>query len=182
MTVPPLESSSPAAPSAVAPDTALRGPTDRTFWSLVLGGVLLDYLSKRWVEGALVPHLPRPVLGEWLRFTLIYNPGAAMNLSVGDASRVVFSGIAAVMFIVIFRMLLQTRRTDRAQAIALGMIAAGAIGNLIDRLRSSRGVVDFIDVGIGSSRFYTFNIADSCVSVGAVLLAILLWRAPEPSE
>jgi signal peptidase II len=185
MTNPPenLPLPAPTASSNVAPATIeTRGPGDALFWSLVVGGVIADFVSKRMVESALVPHLPRPVIGEWLRFTLIYNPGAAMNLSFGDASRLVFSVIAAVMFVVIFRMLLQTRREDRWQAIALGLIASGAIGNLVDRLRSARGVVDFIDVGIGASRFYTFNVADSMVSVGAVLLAILLWRHPEPAE
>lgn len=62
------------------------------------------------------------------------------------------------------------------------MVAAGAVGNLLDRIRSVRGVVDFLDVGIGDSRFYTFNVADSFVTVGAILLAILLWRYPDPAE
>ncbi len=55
---------------------------------------------------------------------------------------------------------------------------------MLDRLRSSRGVVDFIDIGIGSHRFYIFNVADMGVSVGAVMLAYLLWRADhaEPEQ
>jgi signal peptidase II len=161
---------------------ALRGPRDVLFWSLVLGGGALDFISKRMIESSLVPHLPRRVIGDWLRFTLIYNPGAAMNLSFGASSRIVFSVIAFVMFVVLFRMLLETRQDDRAQAIALGLVAAGAIGNLLDRIRSVRGVVDFLDVGIGDSRFYTFNVADSFVTVGAILLAILLWRYPDPAK
>jgi signal peptidase II len=179
--IPPLTDAA-SLPPVVPRSHATRSAGDLLFWSIVLGGVLADFISKRMVESALVPHLPRPIIGEWVRFTLIYNPGAAMNLSFGDASRVVFSVIAAVMFVVIFRMLLQTRREDRWQAVALALIASGAIGNLVDRMRSARGVVDFIDVGIGASRFYTFNVADSMVSVGAVLLAILLWRHPEPTE
>ena len=105
-----------------------------------------------------------------------------MNLSFGASSRIVFSVIAAVMFVVLFRMLLETRQDDRAQVVALGLIASGAVGNLIDRVRSVRGVVDFLDVGLADSRFYTFNVADSFVTVGAVLLAILLWRQPDPAE
>ncbi len=167
---------------APPPPAALRGARDRLFWSLVLGGVLIDYVSKRVIEAALVPHVPRRVIGEFLRFTLIYNPGAAMNLSFGASSRIVFSVIAAVMFVVLFRMLLETRQDDRAQVVALGLIASGAVGNLIDRIRSVRGVVDFLDVGLADSRFYTFNVADSFVTVGAVLLAILLWRQPDPAE
>lgn len=170
----------PPPPPVQSQAPVVRGPRDMLFWSLIVGGVALDFASKRIVESALVPHLPRNVIGEWVRFTLIYNPGAAMNLSFGASSRVVFSVIACVMFVVLFRMLLETRQDDRAQAIALGMIASGAIGNLIDRVRSVRGVVDFIDVGLGDSRFYTFNVADSFVTVGAILLAVLLWRHPEP--
>ncbi len=175
----------PAAAPADAPTVpvpARRGSRDRLFWSLVVGGVALDFVTKRMIESALVPHLPRSVIGDWLRFTLIYNPGAAMNLSFGASSRVVFSVIACVMFVVLYRMLLETKQEDRTQTFALGMIASGAIGNLLDRVRSVRGVVDFIDVGIGDSRFYTFNVADSFVTVGAVLLALLLWRHPDPAE
>ena len=62
-----------------------------------------------------------------------------------------------------------------------GLIAGGAIGNLIDRLTSVRGVVDFIDAGIGNARFWTFNVADSAVTCGAVLLAITLSRVPKTS-
>ncbi len=51
----------------------------------------------------------------------------------------------------------------------------GAAGNLIDRLRSGRGVVDFIDLGVGSVRFWTFNVADSGVTIGACLLVVALW-------
>jgi len=94
---------------------------------------------------------------------------------------VVFTILAAVMLVVIFRMYLHTRPHDVPQAVALGLIAAGALGNLIDRLRSTRGVVDFIDVGVGDARFWTFNVADAGVTVGAVLLAFVLWRqAPTP--
>jgi signal peptidase II len=58
----------------------------------------------------------------------------------------------------------------------LGFIAGGAAGNLIDRVLSSAGVVDFIDVGIPSWRWPTFNVADIAVSCGAVALALSLWR------
>ncbi|MDF2775370.1 MAG: Lipoprotein signal peptidase, partial [Geminicoccaceae bacterium] len=69
---------------------------------------------------------------------------------------------------------------DRVQATALALVAGGAIGNALDRLRSPggvyRGVVDFIDIGVGGWRFWTFNLADIGVTCGAILLAILLWR------
>ena len=64
---------------------------------------------------------------------------------------------------------------DAARTLALGLVCGGAIGNLVDRVRSPLGVVDFIDVGIGDMRWPTFNVADMAVSVGAFLLAWVLW-------
>jgi signal peptidase II len=60
--------------------------------------------------------------------------------------------------------------------LALSLVSAGAVGNLIDRLRSARGVVDFIDIGTATWRWPTFNVADIAVTTGAVLLAVVLWR------
>jgi signal peptidase II len=64
---------------------------------------------------------------------------------------------------------------DRLRQIALGLVAGGAAGNLVDRIRSSRGVVDFLDFGFGALRWPTFNVADIAVTCGAVALAISLW-------
>lgn len=153
---------------------------DLWFWSVFSGIAVLDFITKRIVEDTLALHVAHPVIGDYLRWTLTYNTGAAMNMSLGDASRWAFAAIACVMLVVIYRMYRQTDAWDRWQAMALGMIAGGALGNLIDRFRSAKGVVDFIDVGIHSSRFYVFNIADSGVTVGAILLALLLWRTPAP--
>jgi len=60
--------------------------------------------------------------------------------------------------------------------LALALVCAGALGNLFDRLRSDLGVVDFLDVGAGATRWPTFNVADMAVSVGAILLAWVLWQ------
>jgi len=60
--------------------------------------------------------------------------------------------------------------------LALGLAWGGAAGNLIDRLKSTRGVVDFVDIGVGDVRFWTFNVADSAVTIGAITLAFVLWR------
>ena len=64
----------------------------------------------------------------------------------------------------------------------MGLARGGAAGNLIDRIRSPRGVVDFIDIGIGAVRFWTFNVADAGITVGAILLALTLWNEPEPAR
>ncbi len=62
----------------------------------------------------------------------------------------------------------------RWTAAALALAFGGAVGNLLDRFRYSRGVVDFIDVGVGSHRFWVFNVADAGISVGAIALGVIL--------
>jgi signal peptidase II len=78
--------------------------------------------------------------------------------------------------VILTRMYQTTAEGDTIKVTSLGMILGGAIGNLIDRIRSGQGVVDFIDVGIGDMRWPTFNVADIGVSCGALLLAWVLWR------
>lgn len=156
--------------------TTKPGPRDQIFWSLMFGVLALDIVTKRWAERALELHVPVDVLGNALRWTLTYNTGAAMSLSVGQYSRPFFSIIAILMVIYLITLLRSTARTARAVPMALALVSAGALGNLVDRLRHSRGVVDFIDVGTAGWRFWTFNVADIGVTCGAALLAFLLWR------
>jgi signal peptidase II len=79
-------------------------------------------------------------------------------------------------------MVRQTRGDQWFRLTALALVCGGAVGNLGDRLRSSRGVVDFVDVWIGSFHWPTFNVADMAVSCGAVALAIVLWSEGRDSE
>ncbi len=129
------------------PSTTRPASRARTFWPLFAATVVTDFATKRAVEDRLLPHIPTDVAGDWLRLTLTYNTGAAMHLSVGDASRVVFTVVAALMLVVVFRMYRRTAEGDIWQTTALALIAAGALGTLLVRLRSARGVVDFIVVG-----------------------------------
>ena len=150
----------------------------RLFWPLLLTLVFTDCATKRLaVEHLTPPHVPHDVLGDLVRFTLAYNPGAAFSISLGEHSRWGFSLIAVIILGVLAWLYRQTPSTDRWQVAALACVCGGAIGNLLDRLRSERGVVDFIDLGVGDLRFWTFNIADVAVLTGAVLLATRLWRA-----
>jgi signal peptidase II len=149
----------------------------RWFWPVLATLVLADCSTKELVESALRNDPgPHAVMGEWLRLTLAYNPGAAMNLSFGSASRLVFSCLALGALVVLIILYRRTAPDGALRAASLALVAGGALGNLIDRLQSPLGVVDFIDIGVGSSRFWTFNLADVGVTVGAVLLAIVLWR------
>ena len=162
--------------------TAFNSHRARIFWPLFASWVALDFVTKRLVESRLTPHIPTSIFGDWVRFTLNYNAGAAMNISLGGASRIVFTCLAIVMICVIIGMYWKTPDNETAQPIALALVAGGALGNLLDRLRSVKGVVDFIDVGIGDSRFWTFNVADAGVTCGAILLMIVLWMKPDDSS
>jgi signal peptidase II len=127
-----------------------------------------------------VRNVPREVAGEAIRFTLAYNPGAAFSMSLGPYSRWIFGAFALVALVVLWRLYRMTgagaRAGDRLRVLALGLAFGGAAGNLIDRIRSAAGVVDFIDIGFGDVRFWTFNLADSAVTVGALVLAWSLSR------
>jgi signal peptidase II len=105
-----------------------------------------------------------------------------MGLSLGGYSRAGFAITAIAVTVVLGMIYHRTPDSSRWSALALASIAAGALGNLTDRLMSSMGVVDFIDVGIGTSRFYTFNIADMGVTCGALLLAILSLKGSDRKE
>ena len=148
----------------------------RLFWSTMMLVAAVDVVTKYLAHTRLARHMPLDIIGEVVRIALAYNPGAAFGLHVGSYSRVVFTVVTLVALVVLGRMYRETRPGDWLRVVALGLISGGALGNLINRFWSARGVVDFIDVGIGDLRWPTFNVADIGVSIGAVLLAWALWR------
>jgi signal peptidase II len=150
------------------------GARNALFWGVSVLIVVLDYVTKRWAESTLT-RFPREVLGDGVRFSLVYNPGAAFGVHFGPYSRIIFGVLTVAALVVLFRLYRATRGGDWPRLLALGLVCGGAVGNLIDRIRSATGVVDFIDVGFGDHRWPTFNVADMGVSVGAMLLAWVLW-------
>jgi len=138
--------------------------------------VLVDLVTKVMAQRMLPPYRPVPVLGDFFRLTYIYNPGAAFGLHLGDASRYIFLVLALIAVVVLFLMYRATPLQDRLRLWAICLVTGGAIGNVVDRIRSPRGVVDFFDFGIGTLRWPVFNVADIAVTCGAILLAISLWR------
>lgn len=143
--------------------------------------VLADQLSKAWVDvsfglvsgpqGGEAPVAPTPVLGDVVRIAKVYNDGGIFGLLgesallLGLASMVVIAGI-------VWYQARHGASRGPILTLALGLLLGGAVGNLIDRLRFGY-VIDWVDAGVGSLRWYTFNVADSAISVSLVLLLAL---------
>jgi signal peptidase II len=163
----------------------LPPPASRSarFWIIVLVVTALDAITKALaVQHLVVRHIPHPVLGDVLRFTLAYNPGAAFGMHLGPASRWIFATLSILIVVVILRVTSDLTRISRLAAFGVPVVIGGAIGNLLDRIRFRDGVVDFIDIGVGDVRFWTFNIADTAVTIGAVCLVLALWKHDRAHE
>lgn len=145
------------------------------FWTIFLATILVDVATKRFAVTALSPpFVPHDIIDDVLRFTLAYNPAGAMSFSLGPSSRLWFVLLSFGTLFVLAYMYRQTPRKDRFQIASIALICGGAVGNLFDRIRSARGVVDFIDIGIGTHRFWTFNFADLAVTLGTAMLTWIL--------
>lgn len=163
-----------AAPGARGNDANTNGVV---FWPVAVLVGLADLVTKALAEAALgAPGFPHRVLGDVVRVTLLYNPGAAFNLYLGPYSRAIFLALTALVLRALWTLYRRTRDRDNVRVLALALLCAGAVGNAIDRVRSAPGVVDWLDVGVGAHRWPTFNLADAAVTVGAVLLFAVLWR------
>ena len=147
----------------------------RWFAGIILAVIVLDRVTKLIAEARLPRYLGVPVLGDVLNLQLVYNRGAAFGIHVGDYSRWVFMALTVVALVVLASMARHTKTGDGLRFYAIAAVMAGAAGNLIDRVRSGRGVVDFLDVTIGPLHWPTFNVADMAISCGAVALAVALW-------
>ena len=170
-------------PVATTPDTPAESRKKTLLYvSLVSAVVIADQITKFIVERNMRLYDPIPVLGDVFRLTFIYNRGAAFGIHVGGWSRVVFMLLAVVATVALGMMYRSTPWRDRVRLLAIAGVTGGAIGNLIDRVRSSRGVVDFFDVGFGTLRWPVFNIADIFVTCGALVLAYSLWREEQQAE
>ncbi|WP_369217033.1 signal peptidase II [Streptomyces flavofungini] len=137
----------------------------------------LDLVSKMIVVAKLEHHEPIDILGEWLRFNAIRNAGAAFGF--GEAFTIIFTCIAAGVIVVIAR--LARKLYSLPWAIALGLLLGGALGNLTDRIFRAPGVfegavVDFI----APKGFAVFNLADSAIVCGGILIVLLSFRGLDP--
>jgi signal peptidase II len=172
------EAGQPGPTAAGSPDgegaahEAWSGPSARRwalFTTLAVGIVVVDQLVKAWVVGDLAVGQSFALLGDWVRIVHWRNSGILFGMLPQSAGAFAIVSLLVAVLIVVYhakagRGLLVT--------VALGLLLGGAIGNLIDRVHYG-SVVDFVDMGIGSWRFYTYNLADAAISTAIALLVLM---------
>jgi len=142
-------------------------------WLLVSAVVIvLDWHSKQWMSEALELYRPREIFS-WLNITLAHNYGAAFSFlaDAGGWQRWFFVTLASVVSLVLLVWLIRLPRKEWITGLGLGLVLGGAIGNVVDRIRLGY-VVDFIDVHFGSWHYPAFNVADSAITCGVILLLL----------
>lgn len=165
-------------PKPDSADAAPFGPSALSWVWLSMLVLVLDQGTKAWASATLVYGVPVPVL-PGLNWTLLHNPGAAFSF-LGSASgwqRWLFTGIAFGVSALILAWLWRLPRHDWRNALPLALILGGALGNVVDRLRLGY-VVDFIDVYYDRWHWPAFNLADSAIVVGALMMVWVSLRAP----
>ncbi|MFD0400778.1 signal peptidase II [Kitasatospora sp. NPDC059811] len=177
----PTEPAEPAEPAEATAPAAAEAPKGRrrigVLMVVALLAFLIDFGSKLLVVARLENHAAIKVIGDVVTFQVIRNSGAAFGM--GQALTVVFTMIASAVIVVIWR--IARRLYSLPWAIALGLLLGGALGNLTDRLFRSPGVfrghvVDFISV----QHFAVFNLADSAIVCGGILVVLLSFRGSNP--
>ena len=143
----------------------------------IAGTILaLDFWTKRWATETLAGQAPVNLIGEVVRFTYTRNSGVAFGLGAGVRfPYYLFSIVAAIVILTLF---LRQRVPSLSRQVALSLILGGALGNLVDRLKSGE-VVDFIEIGWKRWHWPVFNVADAAVTVGVVLFAFAWSRRSE---
>jgi signal peptidase II len=140
--------------------------------------LLLDQITKFYVDSSMRLHESIPVIQGLFSITHVRNPGAAFGF-LADASplfrAIFFVAVTVLAIFLVLHYIWKSRDEEPRLTFALSLILSGAVGNLIDRVRLGE-VIDFLDVYIGSYHWPAFNVADSAISVGAVILFVELTR------
>ncbi|MEX2547334.1 MAG: signal peptidase II, partial [Chloroflexota bacterium] len=150
------------------------------FFALALIVIAADQLSKMWIDANFAlasTHPPQgsaqptPIVDGFLRIAKSYNTGGIFGLFGNSAIVLALASTFVIGLIVVYQWREGTRGTWLL-TLALGLLLGGALGNFIDRIRYEH-VIDFVDMGIGDWRWYTFNVADSAISMALLLLVLL---------
>ncbi|MBH16260.1 MAG: signal peptidase II [Gemmatimonadetes bacterium] len=153
------------------------------FGTLAIPVCVLDFWSKKWALTTLGSGPITDFMGGYVPLTLAFNKGAAFGISIGDDSRWLFIPLSVFALGLLLHILYQCEERDFLRILACSFVIAGALGNLYDRIRWSRGVVDFIGpVDLGFMLWPIFNMADMAISCGAFLLAISFWNEEEDPD
>lgn len=142
------------------------------FFGLALLVILADQASKMWIDAnfALAPNTT-PIIGDFIRITKSYNSGGIFGI-FGDSAIVLALASTVVIALIVVYMRRDGISGPWLLTIALALLLGGALGNFIDRIRYQH-VIDFVDMGIGNWRWYTFNVADAAISIALFLLIVL---------
>ncbi len=139
-----------------------------TVLGFVIVALFLDQITKLWVVNFLKPlDPPTEIIGSILRLKLTFNPYGVFGISFGPSVlnyAISIIGIAALLYVAF-------TLKDRLGAVVFGLLIGGALGNALDRVRFGY-VIDFIDMGIGNLRWFTYNLADAFLTVGVVFLLV----------
>jgi len=169
-------------------------PELRPYFIIALVIALADQISKILIRQYLLPGDSVEVLGDFVKFTFVYNQGGAFGIRLGNIIFYSAMSFAAAVIIIVY--MIKTRNSNKIVMTILAMVVGGAIGNFIDRIAYGQ-VIDFIDVnipdikippfsffgGFDLSRWYIFNIADVALTVGLVgFILYLLIKGDKPES
>lgn len=143
-------------------------PRSRYFLLLTFILFIIDRLTKAWAFRSLDLGVPNNLIGNVIRLTRVHNPGGAFGIFPGGA--IMFLVVTSIVSVVLFLLLVAIHIDSRLIKTGMALVLAGALGNLVDRIRWGY-VLDFFEI----RGFPIFNVADACITVGAglIILAIL---------
>ena len=146
----------------------------RLFWLTSFIIIVLDQVTKAWIEKVMMLHDSNAIIPGFFNLTLIRNPGAAFGIFAdggGSLRTAFFITVSFVAMGVLTFLYTTAPPASLMLRLALSLVMGGAIGNLIDRIRFGE-VVDFLDFYVGQYHWPAFNVADSCISIGVTLLIV----------
>jgi signal peptidase II len=150
----------------------------KVYLFIMLAIIAVDQASKWLVTKYISPSATVDVIKNHFRLWVVHNSGAIWGFFSGHESKLVprlITGLAIAALLIVIFFFLRTPNRNRLELTSYAFILGGALGNIIDRLRLGY-VVDFLDAYVKSHHWPTFNCADSCITIGVLLLAISIWR------